>query len=148
MVASPCVGGEVSPIQARWPKGPDSRLTPGVSELSGFAPQYPDMSVRTRHRRSFLLGAGFLLLAGVSALADDTDHDLARRLLEEGRIRPLAEVVAAVEAKVPGKMLEVEFELEDGVYIYEIKMLREDGRVQEVEVDAASGTILKVEDDD
>ena len=83
-----------------------------------------------------------------TARADDTDHDLARRLLEEGRIRPLAEVVAAVEAKVPGKMLEVEFELEHGVYIYEIKMLRADGRVQEVEVDAASGTILKVEDDD
>ena len=43
---------------------------------------------------------------------------------------------------------EVEFEVEDGAYVYEIKILRPDGRVQEVEADAATGKILKIEDDD
>ena len=53
-----------------------------------------------------------------------------------------------MQRQVPGKMLEVELELEKTGYVYELKLLRPDGKVQEVEVDAASGNILKIEDDD
>ena len=45
-------------------------------------------------------------------------------------------------------MLEVELELDEAGYVYELKLLRPDGKVQEVEADAASGNILKIEDDD
>lgn len=45
-------------------------------------------------------------------------------------------------------MLEVELEREDGAYVYEFKILRPNGLVQEVEADAATGKILKIEDDD
>lgn len=83
-----------------------------------------------------------------SAAGDDFDHDLARRLLEQGRILPLAEIVDKVRSEIPGEMLEVEFETDDGAYIYELKILRPDGRVQEIEVEAASGKIVKIEDDD
>ena len=83
-----------------------------------------------------------------SAAGDDSDHDLARRLLEQGRILPLAEIVDKVRSEIPGEMLEVEFETDDGAYIYELKILRPDGRVQEIEVEAASGKIVKIEDDD
>jgi uncharacterized membrane protein YkoI len=82
------------------------------------------------------------------AAADDSDHDLARRLLEQGRILPLADIVDKVRSEIPGEMLEVEFETDDGAYIYELKILRPDGRVQEIEVEAASGKIIKIEDDD
>ena len=82
------------------------------------------------------------------AVGDDSDHDLARRLLEQGRILPLAEIVDKVRVEIPGEMLEVEFETDDGAYIYELKILRPDGRVQEIEVEAASGRIIKIEDDD
>jgi uncharacterized membrane protein YkoI len=97
-----------------------------------------------------VLAAGVLLaaFAPAPAFADDDDHELARRLLTEGRILSLAKVVESVMAEVPGEMLEVEFEVEDGAYVYEIKILRPDGRVQEVEADAATGKILKIEDDD
>jgi uncharacterized membrane protein YkoI len=87
-------------------------------------------------------------LAAASARADDVGPDVARRLLSEGRIRPLAEIIETVKAHVPGETMEVELELEDGVYVYDLKLLRPDGRVQEVEADAASGRILKIEDDD
>lgn len=88
--------------------------------------------------------------AGVprGAAGDDSDHDLARQLFEEGRILPLAEIVDKVRSEIPGEMLEVEFESDEGAYIYELKILRPDGRVQEVEVEAASGKIVKIEDDD
>ena len=82
------------------------------------------------------------------AAADDSDHDLARRLLEQGRILPLADIVDKVRSEIPGEMLEVEFETDDGAYIYELKILRPDGRVQKIEVEAASGKIVKIEDDD
>ena len=109
------------------------------------------MSLARFHRRPLVAGSALLLLlsgAGcLGARADDAGPEVAKRLLSEGRIRPLAEILAAVKAQVPGEMLEVEFEVEQGAYIYEVKLLRPDGRVQEVEADAATGKILKIEDD-
>jgi uncharacterized membrane protein YkoI len=98
-------------------------------------------------RRGFLAGA-LLAATAPTAMAGDIGPDVARRLLGEGRIRPLAEIVDAVKAKVPGELVEVELELEDGVYVYDIKLLGPSGRVQEVEADAKTGDILKIEDDD
>lgn len=92
-----------------------------------------------------------MLLAGALASplrADDVGPDVARRLLAEGRIKPLTEILSAVQPHVPGEVLEVELELEKGVYVYEIKLLGPNGRVQEVEADAATGNILAIEDDD
>lgn len=86
-------------------------------------------------------------LTAFPALADD-DHNLAKRLLAEGQIRALSAIVEEVRVQVPGEMLEVEFESDDGRYKYELKILRPDGKVQEVEVDARTGAIMKVEDDD
>ncbi len=100
------------------------------------------------HAKSLSAAAALLLLAGAIAQADDVDHELAHRLLQEGRIRPLAEVIDEVRGDVPGELIEVELELEDGVYVYELKIQRPDGRIQEVEADAATGKIVKVEDDD
>ncbi|HET6322496.1 MAG TPA: PepSY domain-containing protein [Hyphomicrobium sp.] len=85
---------------------------------------------------------------GGAARADDIGPEVAKRLLKEGRIKPLTEILAAVNAKVPGELLEVELEIEDGIYVYEFKLLRPDGRVQEVEADASTAKILKIEDDD
>lgn len=99
-------------------------------------------------RTSLIAGALMAALAAVPARGHDDDHDLARKLVAEGRILALADVVARVKAEVPGEMLEVEFEAEHGAYVYEFKLLRPDGRVQEVEADAVTGKILKIGDDD
>lgn len=98
-------------------------------------------------RGAFAAGILATTLMG-AAHADDIGADAARRLLNEGRIRPLEEIVDIVKAKVPGEMLEVELEIEDGIYVYDVKILGADGRVMEVETDAKSGKILKIEDDD
>jgi uncharacterized membrane protein YkoI len=98
-------------------------------------------------RRCFQIAA-CLLFAAVPGHADDVGHDQALRLLKKGAILPLADISAKVQARVPGKVLEVELEREDGRYVYEFKILRKNGRVQEVEADAATGKILKIEDDD
>jgi uncharacterized membrane protein YkoI len=49
---------------------------------------------------------------------------------------------------MPGKVIEVELEDEDGKLVYDLKMLSPQGQLQEIEVDAATGNILKIEDDD
>ena len=93
--------------------------------------------------------AGLLVLAAVlAAHADDIGPDAAKRLLKEGRVRPLEEILTSVKAQVPGELLEVELEIEDGIYVYDVKILGADGRVVEVEADARTGKVLKVEDDD
>jgi len=100
------------------------------------------------HRRCTFAAALFALLSGGLAHSDDIGPEAAKRLLAEGRIKPLSEILDAVRRQVPGEMLEVELELEKTGYVYELKLLRPDGKVQEIEADAASGAILKIEDDD
>ena len=104
--------------------------------------------MRRLHRRCTFVAALLAMLAAGPAHADDVGPETAKRLLSEGRIKPLAEVLDAVQRQVPGEMLEVELELEKTGYVYELKLLRPDGKVQEVEADAASGNLLKIEDDD
>lgn len=79
---------------------------------------------------------------------DDVGHEAARRLLESGRILSLEAILAKIGDRVPGTLIETKLENEKGRILYDLKFLRPDGRVQEIEVDAATGDILKIEDDD
>jgi uncharacterized membrane protein YkoI len=106
------------------------------------------MPMRHPPRRYTFAAAFLAVLAAGLARADDVGPETAKRLLSEGRIKPLSEVLDAVKRQVPGEMLAVELELEETGYVYELKLLRPDGKVQEIEADAASGNILKIEDDD
>jgi uncharacterized membrane protein YkoI len=106
------------------------------------------MPLNSRFTPPLLAAALIVAFAGASLRADDIGPDAAKRLLSEGRIKPLTEILAAVNTRVPGEMIEVELELEGGQYIYEFKLLRPDGKVQEVEADASTGTIVKIEEDD
>ncbi|MFC7477525.1 PepSY domain-containing protein [Dankookia sp. GCM10030260] len=86
----------------------------------------------------------------VDARADDRrrreEQQRARRALAEGRIRPLAEILALVQPQLGGEVIGVELDEEDGTFVYEIKVLTPRGRRLEYEVDAATGHILKVDD--
>ena len=88
------------------------------------------------------------LLAALPARADDDDddddHDRARRAVEQGRALPLRVVLDQVERQFQGRAVNVELEREHGRLIYEIRLLQADGRVVKLEVDAASGAVLKV----
>jgi uncharacterized membrane protein YkoI len=87
--------------------------------------------------------------------AGEHDHERARHALDRGEVRPIAEILAQVAVAVPGEVIAVEFERR-GEYrarhggpgwIYELKILAEDGRLLEVLVDAETGRILTVEQD-
>ena len=99
-----------------------------------------------RHpRRLALLGllAGGLV-AGAPLHAEPNDHDLARQALQQGKVLPLRTVLDKVEREHQGQVLKIEFEQEDGRFIYEIRLLQQDGRLVKLEVDASSGQVLKI----
>ncbi len=70
------------------------------------------------------------------------DHDRARQALEAGEVLPLRTVLERVERDYPGQVMEVELEREDGHWIYEIKLLRTNGALLKLEVDARNGALL------
>lgn len=91
------------------------------------------------------------VLAPAARAGDDDAHDqeLARQALLEGRILPLAEITEKVKPELPGTIIAVELEVEDsGLIVYEFDVIDPDGKLKQVEVDAATGQILEVEDDD
>lgn len=88
-----------------------------------------------------------LLLLICGALAAN-DHLESRQLVKEGAILPLETILQRVNEQRPGKVLEVEQEFEKGRYIYEIELLGEDGIVWEMEIDAVTGEILELEEED
>jgi len=85
-----------------------------------------------------------LLLASAAALSlADDDHDRARRAMEAGEIMPLHTLLERVARRHPGQVVEVELEREDGAWVYELKLLRPDGVLLKLELDARDGTVLR-----
>lgn len=98
-----------------------------------------------------------IMVAGArGALADDDDHgsdtdlcseredhDAARLAVEHGHIRPLEELLDSLTPRVRSRLIEIEFECEDGHFVYALKIRTDDGHIIEIEVDAVTGEILE-----
>jgi uncharacterized membrane protein YkoI len=82
----------------------------------------------------------------------DDDDDKARAglnaAIERGEILALSDILARVKPRLEGRILEIEFERDDGRPIYEIYVLRKDGRRLEYEIDARTADILDLKDED
>ena len=94
------------------------------------------------------LSVGIAAILPVSvAMADKSDHIEARELLRRGEIVPLAQILEVVGHRVPGDVIEVELERDDGVWEYKVKVLTATGRVRKLTLDARNGAVLKIKDD-
>lgn len=93
--------------------------------------------------------AAVLLAFGCSpANADDKqDHEAARAALARHEILPLPRILAIAAQRLPGDVVKVELDREKGQFIYELKILGGDGQMREIEIDAKSGAVLKIERD-
>jgi len=101
-------------------------------------------------RRTLLFAFAVLLSgAGFTSAEDDVDddHDEARRAVEQGRARPLAEILNRIQPRLGGKVIGVELEREHERYIYELKVVTSGGELREVYVDAMTGEMLKSEEE-
>lgn len=95
-----------------------------------------------------------LLLALASAPVhadDDGDEgetlDAVHEAVEKGTLKPLPELKSIVGARFPGEIVRIEPHRKRGMITYEFKVLQEDGRLVEIEMDAASGRILETENE-
>lgn len=77
---------------------------------------------------------------------DMEDYERARQLVSEGAILPLNTILEKAELGPGSLLLEVEFEREDGRWVYELEILKERGEVVELLYDAATGEFLGIDD--
>lgn len=104
-----------------------------------------------------LAGTTGLLWAGFTAADNErgtrpdeyeSEHEAVRELMRQGDILPLEQILEQARRQHPGRVLETELERERGGYIYEVEMLDDSGEVWELEFDAATGELLKQEQED
>jgi uncharacterized membrane protein YkoI len=72
----------------------------------------------------------------------------AGRLSAKGEILSLEKISQKAKAYKPGEILEVELEKKHGRYVYEIDILDAGSQVWELKLDAKTGQLLKMEQDD
>src|SRR4051794_22502240 len=96
-------------------------------------------------RRHFLAAlAGLALLPAGHAKADDDDHERARAAVEAGRIKPLAQLLAEVDRRFVGQVVETDLDDEDdGRWSYKFKVLPPSGHMYRVVLDAATGAVIE-----
>jgi uncharacterized membrane protein YkoI len=85
-------------------------------------------------------------VGGQSAPAPD--FEIAAEAVAKGEILPLADVLKSLATVQPGRVVEVELEISDGLRVYEVELVTDDGRLIEVDMDAATGAIVEMEEDD
>ena len=103
--------------------------------------------------RSFRIAAGLLaavfLLSPLMATGEtdapaSSQQDEARDALRQGLVRPLEEVLAEVRKTITGDIVEIEFEKDDGRFIYEIEYVTPHGRLMEIKIDARTLGVISI----
>lgn len=101
---------------------------------------------RSRLPRLAALAAFSVLFLAAPAISEDGDDQLdqeaARQALAEGRVRPLEDIIAHVRQTIKGDIIEIEFERDNGRFVYELEILQENGHLLEIVVDARTLDIL------
>jgi len=87
-------------------------------------------------------------LDGPRALSREMEHekhdeDRARAAVQRGEILPLEQVLAGLKGDVTGEISRVELEKEDGIWVYEFKVISPRGQMMEVHIDAKTGKLIE-----
>lgn len=87
---------------------------------------------------------GAVLLALPSGHAGERDHELARQALQQGKVLPLRTVLDQAERDYQGQVIKVEFEHDDGQFVYELRVLQSSGQLLKLKINAVNGQVIKV----
>ena len=98
--------------------------------------------MRTQALRG-LLAIGLLVGSSTFAWSDDKEGNIAD-LVKDAKVTVEQAIKTAME-KVPGTVVEAELEKKHGKTVWEVEILGADGKVTEVHIDAATGTVIDTE---
>jgi uncharacterized membrane protein YkoI len=99
-------------------------------------------------RLAAILGFVLALLAAVPAALALSEQERARAAVEAGEVLPLNAILRQIRRDYPGRILDAELNRRGGGrWIYQIKMLKKNGRVVELTVDGRSGQVLRAKGD-
>lgn len=105
--------------------------------------------MKTRLVLLVLLGAALACAAALAPLAHaDNDDKRIRRLQNSGDILPLEQIFNRARAVKQGRILDADLDEDDGRLVYEIELLDARGRVWEMKLDARTGKLIEIEQDD
>lgn len=76
---------------------------------------------------------------GSSGQNGGADHDRARSAVERNEILSLRQIFFGTQEQYGGRIIKVELEENHGLYVYKLKLITPQGRIVELEVDAATG---------
>ena len=71
--------------------------------------------------------------------AEKDDHERVRRAVESGQVLALPTVLERLSREHPGQVLEVALEQDGDLFVYEIKLLKSDGQLVNLKLDARTG---------
>lgn len=90
------------------------------------------------------IALGIALLVAEAARADKAkiDPDVVRTLVAKGELMALEEILLRNEKEIVGRIIEIELERKSIGYVYEIKVLRPDGRKIELKINGQTGILI------
>jgi len=81
-------------------------------------------------------------------VVSDEDQAVARKLRASGQILSLEKIYELSKTIKQGEILETELEKKRDRYVYEVELLDKNGQVWEVKLDAKTGQLIKLENED
>jgi uncharacterized membrane protein YkoI len=90
-----------------------------------------------------LLSMCLVVGSSTAAWSDDKEGNIAD-LVKDAKVTAEQAIKTAME-KVPGTVVEAELEKKHGKTVWEVEILGADGKVTEVHIDAANGTVIDTE---
>lgn len=106
-----------------------------------------------RRTRTLRAGAAVFALSGVlitispfESQADERERDDLRQAVIRGEIHSLADILASVRSRLPGEIVGVKVEREDGRWFYEFRVVGQQGRLFEIYVDARTSAIERTKE--
>ena len=88
------------------------------------------------------LGCSLLVTGTARADNDKIGPEVVRELVAKGDLMPLDEILRRNEKEIIGRIIEIELERKSIGYVYEIKVLRPDGRKLELKINGQTGVLI------
>lgn len=92
--------------------------------------------------RAIILGCSLLIAGPAHADSDKIGSDVVRELVARGELMPLDEILRRNDKEIAGRIIEIDLERKLIGYVYEIKVLRPDGRKLELKINGQTGVII------